>query len=106
MFKNSSQDNGLYQGKHGSLPDQTMLPKDLQRTVQWQCFDGAALAADRRGPKERIVYGLFGGFDYGEEEWRHCVVCKCFDGAGQIAFVRAQRAQAYVFSRGEGDSIV
>ena len=51
-----------------------MLAKDLQRTVQRQRFDGSALAARRRGPKQRVVDCFFGGFDDGEKDWRRGVV--------------------------------
>ena len=51
-----------------------MLSKDLQGTVQRQRFDRMALARDGGGPKERVVNGLFGGFDDREEERRHRIV--------------------------------
>ena len=46
-----------------------MLAEHLDRTVQWQGFDGSALSADGRGPEQRVVDRFLRGFDDGEEEW-------------------------------------
>ena len=51
-----------------------MLPEDFHGTVQWQGFDGSALSGDARGLEKRVVNRFFGGFDYGKEERRGCVV--------------------------------
>ena len=56
-----------------------MLAKDLQRTVQRQCFDRSTSSGGGVGPEKRVVDCLFGGFDHGQKERRDRIVCECFD---------------------------
>src|ERR1041384_2970422 len=83
-----------------------MPPEDLDRTVQRQRFDRMTSAGRGGGPKKRIVNRFFGGFDHGEEERRHSIVCKCFLTARPISFALTERLEPHVGGSGEGDSII
>src|SRR6185503_8625076 len=83
-----------------------MLAKYLQRTVQWQRFDGPALPACSRGPKKRIVDCFFSGFDDGEKEWRRGVVPQGLESTGCDGLAWIRRFDTDVGAGREGDSVV
>ena len=76
-----------------------MLAEDLNGTVQGQRFHGVASAGGRRSLEKRVVNGLFGGLDDGEEQWRRVVVWETFEIAGRISFVLAERFETNVGRR-------
>src|SRR5690349_847734 len=83
-----------------------MPPEDLDRTVQWQRCDRVTSSGRGCGLEQRVVNGLLSGFNHGEEEWRHSIVCKCFLIARHISLALTERLEPYVSGRREGDGII
>lgn len=83
-----------------------MLTEDLDRTVQWQCFDRVTSSGCRCGTKKRVVNRFLCCFDYGEKEWRHRIIGKCFLIARRVLFTSTERLDAHVRRSGEGNGVI
>src|SRR5688572_6428165 len=60
--------------------DPTILLENLESPCQWEGFDSPSLGSDRGGAEQRVVDGLLGGFDGGEEQRRHGLIGKNLHG--------------------------